>query len=371
MSSNVQEALAGRIGEYRATGNAAVLLDSRARAEVATLRAAMGWPSSGSLPPGADIRGGLDTAVTVGEFQWLRSQVLPQADRLDDLLEAAELLTAAREIAPRSVPRWAARMLAVLPGRGRGFDHARVHDEAIDVLRAGSSGGRLAAIDHAIVLLAAAARSAAGHRDQPYYLSDLGAAWLSRFAITGRSRDLDKSVAAHKEAAGAIVAEPEDRAGLLANYSAALLAQFRHDGGSAHLQHAITAARMATELARSAVAPRDAATAAPAISGPASEQGAGIRLARLASLSRLQAALLARYEKDGAAADLDEAVHLAQEAASLVPAGDPAHERYQDGLSWLLHKQARLRTRPGTAGRGALVGGSAAVRTLPAEQRWG
>src|SRR5580692_7842479 len=97
MSGDAREALAARITTFRATGNAGVLLDDRALIEVAVLRAAMGWPPSGPLPPGTDVRRGLDAAVTAGTFLWLRSQVLPQADRIDELLEAAELLTAARQ----------------------------------------------------------------------------------------------------------------------------------------------------------------------------------------------------------------------------------------------------------------------------------
>ena len=253
MSGDARAAVARRITAYRATGNAGVLLDDRALIEVAALRAELGWPPSGPVPPEADLRRGLDAAVTAGTFLWLRAQVLPAADRLDDLLEATELLTAAREIAPRSVPRPVARSLAAITGRGRHFDPASVHDQAIDVLSAGA--GELSAIDHAVMLLAAAARSAAGDRYQPYYLSDLGTAWLDRFAITGRRRDLENSVAAHERALAAPVPVPEDQAGLLANYSAALLAQFEDGGEREHLDHAVVTARMATDLARSAAGP--------------------------------------------------------------------------------------------------------------------
>jgi hypothetical protein len=415
MSGDARNGLVDRISTYRATGNAGVLLDDRALIEVAVLRAAMGWPPSGPLPPEADIRRGLDAAVTAGTFLWLRSQVLPQADRIDDLLEAAELLTAARQVAPRSVPRPVARMLATITGGTRNADHASVHDQAIDVLSAGARSGELSAIDHAIVLLARAARSAAGDRYQPYYLSDVGTAWLDRFKITGRARDLDNAVAAHERALAGPVAAFEDQAGLLANYSAALLAQFEHSGDGEHLDHAIVTARMATDLARSAAEPpaeavpaaargraaapgpageraaapgpggeraaavpgragqraaanRDpAGELAAAIPGPASEQTTAIRLAQLASLARLRSALLAAYERRGGEVDLDEAVQVAQEAASLAPAGDPAHPRHQASLAYLLSLQAMRRARPDTAGSGAA--GSAADIALPAGAR--
>jgi hypothetical protein len=374
MTSDPQEALTVRIEQFRTTGNAAVLLDEQALTEAAALRTSMGWPASGPLPPAADIRGGLDEAVTVGTFRWLRSQLLPQADRLDDLLEAAELLTAARKIAPRSVPRPTARMLAAVSGqgRGRGLNHASVHDEAIEVLStAARSGGELAGIDHAIMLLSAAARSAEGHRHQPYYLSDLGVAWLDRFAITGRPRDLDNSVTAHAGAVGALEPEPEDRAGLLANYSAARLAQFRQSGDSAHLQDAVAAARTAADLARTAAAQLGAAApeAAPpavAIPGPAGERAAAIRLARLASLSQLEAGLRTSYERGGSDADLDAAVQVAREAASLVPPGDPAHPRYQARLDFLLGLPAAHRMGPCPAESGTDTASAAPARPEPA-----
>jgi hypothetical protein len=367
MSGDARAAVADRITAFRATGNAAVLLDDRALIEVGAIRAELGWPASGPVPPEADIRRGLDAAVTAGTFLWLRAEVLPPADRLDDLLEATELLTAAREVAPRSVPRPVARSLALITGRARNFDPASVHDRAIDVLSAGA--GELSAIDHAIMLLAAAARSAAGDRYQPYYLSDLGTAWLDRFAITGRPRDLDNSVTSHERALAAPVPVPEDQAGLLANYSAALLAQFERGGESEHLDHALVTARMATDLARSAAAPPPAATGAgeaglgpagsghagsgPAIPGPASERATAVRLAQLSSLSRLRAALLASYEQGGGEVDLDEAVQVAREAASLAPAGDPAHPRYQASLAYLLSLQAARRGTPGPAASAA------------------
>jgi len=415
MSGDARAAVAHRITAYRATGDAGVLLDDRALIEVAALRAELGWPPSGPVPPEAGLRRGLDAVVTAGTFLWLRAQVLPPADRLDDLLEATELLTAAREVAPRSVPRPVARSLAAITGRGRHFDPASVHDRAIDVLSAG--GGELSAVDHAVMLLAAAARSAGGDRYQPYYLSDVGTAWLDRFAITGRTRDLENSVAAHERALAAPVPVPEDQAGLLANYSAALLAQFEHGGDREHLDHALVTARMATDLARSAAEPaaagpppglptagppavtapgetgsrevgrgpagaspagpgRDDSGPGPAIPGQASERAAAVRLAQLSSLSRLRAALLASYEQAGGEVDLDEAVQVAQEAASLAPAGDPAHPRYQASLAHLLTLQAARR---GTADPGASTADvavpasaepAATVPPVPPDEPW-
>jgi hypothetical protein len=453
MSGDAQEALQDRIATYRRSGDAGVLLEDRALVEVVVLRASQGWPTSGALPPGTDLRRGLDAAVTAGVFLWLRSQELPQADRLDCLLEATELLTAVRDIAPRALPRPVARTLTSMTGQARKSDHASVHDKAIDVLSSDvARSGELSTVDYAITLLSAAIRSAAGDRRQPYYLSDLGTAWLDRFQITGRGRDLENCLDAHERALADPVPVPEDQAGLLANYSGALLAMFEHDGDGEILGHALVAARMATDLARSAAHPRRAKTVAelakryaaaparhraggsavgagseagggasagrvsgggagaggaelaaeaegsawpdvavagtasgpartspdradpdrarpdraasgrydPARSGPllavpdvGPERGGALRLAQLASLSRLRAALLASNERDDREVDLDEAVQVAREAASLAPAGDPAHLRYEASLAHLLGLQASRRARRDTGRRGA------------------
>jgi hypothetical protein len=453
MSGDAQEALQDRIATYRRSGDASVLLEDRALVEVVVLRASQGWPTSGALPPGTDLRRGLDAAVTAGVFLWLRSQELPQADRLDCLLEATELLTAVRDIAPRALPRPVARTLTSMTGQARKSDHASVHDKAIDVLSSDvARSGELSTVDYAITLLSAAIRSAAGDRRQSYYLSDLGTAWLDRFQITGRGRDLENCLDAHERALADPVPVPEDQAGLLANYSGALLAMFEHDGDGEILGHALVAARMATDLARTAAHPRRSKTvaelakryaAAPAarhraggsaagagaeagggsagrvsggsagaggaelaaeaagparpdvaVAGPASgsdrtgsgqtgpdrarpgragsgrydparsgpllavpdvgpERGGAIRLAQLASLSRLRAALLASYERDDREVDLDEAVQVAQEAASLAPAGDPAHLRSEASLAHLLRLQASRRARRDTGRRDA------------------
>ena len=83
-----------------------------------------------------------------------------------------------------------------------------------------------------------------------------------RFQITGRGRDLENCLEAHERALAEPVPVPEDQAGLLANYSGALLAMFEHDGDGEILGHALVAARMATDLARTAAHPRRAKTVA-------------------------------------------------------------------------------------------------------------
>jgi hypothetical protein len=377
MSGDAHEALEGRIAAYRRSGDASVLLEKRALVEVVVLRAAQGWPTSGPLPPGTDVRRGLDAAATAGVFLWLRSQVLPQADRLDDLLEAADLLSAVRDVAPRAVPRPMARTLSTMTGGKAGrSDPGRVHDQAIDILGGAARSGELSTVDYAIMLLAAALRSAAGDRFAPYYLSDLGTAWLDRFRITGRGRDLENCLDAHERALAEPVGVPEDQAGLLANYSGALLATFEYDGGSEILEHAVVAARMATELARSADQPPAEAAAdsgAPAVPAPAPERPAAIRLAQLASLSRLRAALLASYGQDDSEVDLDEAVQVAREAASLAPAGDPASLRYEASLAQALRLQAARRARANATDRLAEIpapAGPPAAESIAAERPW-
>jgi hypothetical protein len=378
MSAHAFRALQERLASFQASGDASVLVDARALDEFAELRAAIGWPAFGSLPEDPDIRSPLNIIVLIGTFIWLRAQRLPEGDQLDARLEAAELLTAAYSVAPGAVPRRLARIISALASGTAGRSHAELHDTAVDMLAAATRSGDLAGVDDAIWLMTAAARTAAartaaGDSYRPYYLSDLGSAWLERSRITGRPRDLDNAVQAHEQALLTPVPVPEDQAGRLANYSAALLARFERGGQSRDLDRAIAAARTAETMAAAAASapfsPAPAAAddtgplpAAPAwlLPGPARpadpaypaaypgsgrpglpspEQALAIRLARVASLSRLSAALAVRFRERGARADIDEAVQVSRTAAGLIPAGDPAYPRYQAALARVLRER--------------------------------
>jgi hypothetical protein len=324
MTGDAFRAIQGRLAKFQESGNSALLLDVIALDEISDLRQSIDWPAFGALPDNTGIRRGLNVIVLAGTFLWMRAQRLPGPDQLDVRLEATELLAAAYAVVPAAIPRPLAKMLGALTGGAPDLDHAALHDRAIDQLTTAAQGTNLPAIDHAIWLLTAAVQAAAGDPFQAYYLSDLGTAWLDRFRATGRSRDLDNSVTAHEQALVTTVDVPEDQAGRLSNYSAALLARFGQREYARDLSRALDTARSAVRLSG----------ALPA--GPAAVPDRAARLARLASLSRLSEALLANFERHRRRADLDAAVRARRQAADLAPPGDPAHSRQQASLAQAL-----------------------------------
>lgn len=324
MTGEAFRAIQSRLAEFQESGNSGPLLDAIALDEIADLRQSIGWPVFGTLPDITDVRRELNSIVLAGTFLWMRAQRLPEADQLDARLEAAELLAAANAAVPGSVPRPLTRMLAALTGGARDLDHAALHDQGIEELTAAVRGANLSALDRAIWLLMSAVRAAAGDPFEAYYRSDLGTAWLDRFQVTGRIRDLDNAVTAHEHALVTAVAVPEDQAGRLSNYSAALLARFGQGEDARDLSRALAAAREAARLS-DAIPARGAG-----------EPTRAQRLARLASLGRLSAALMVSFARGGDRAELDEAVQASRQAAGLAPAGDPAHARHQALLAQAL-----------------------------------
>jgi hypothetical protein len=394
MSGEALQAIQDRLTAFQAAGDTGVLMDPRALDEVAAARSAIGWPAFGALPDDSDIRPNVNTIAVIGTFIWLRAQRLPDADQLDARLEATELLAAAYAVAPGSVPRKLARTVAALSGGGRSRHHADMHDHAVDVLAAATRDGDLAGVDNAIILMTAAIRAAGRDPYRPYYLSDLGSAWLGRFRITGRPRDLDNAVATHYQALATPVNVPEDQAGRLASYSAALLARFERAASLRDLDGAIAAARAAASLADAAAGATAAgylaaphATEAPLFPGarqspppprapeaPARQPAAfpvprspdadlTIRLARLASLTRLSAALLASFRLRHDRADINAAVQASRTAVGLAAPGDPVHERSQAALaSALRERYGAFEDEADLAGAQAAEQAAAAVR---------
>jgi hypothetical protein len=338
MTGDAFRAIQGRLAKFQESGNSALLLDAIALDEIADLRRSIGWPAFGALPDNSGIRRGLNAIVLAGTFLWMRAQRLPVPDQLDARLEATELLAAAYAVVPAAIPRPLAKMLSALTGGGRELDHAALHQHAIKELTTAARDTDLSAIDHAIWLLMSAVQAATGDPFQAYYLSDLGTAWLDRFRITGRLRDLNNSVAAHEHALATTVDVPEDQAGRLSNYSAALLARFGQREDARDLSRALDTARSAVRLSGALMA---GSAPDPDRSGPhqvsqAPDPSRAARLARLASLSRLSEALLASFGQHRHRADLDEAVRTRRRAADLAPPGDPARSRQQASLAQAL-----------------------------------
>ena len=139
----------------------------------------------------------------------------------------------------------------------------------------------------------------ADDEDRPGYLSNLGAAQLARFGLTGALADVDAAIGAWQAALAATPDGHPDRPRYLSSLGNALQARFGRTGALADVDAAIEAARAAV-----------AGTAAgdPDLPG------------RLSSLGN---ALQARFGRTGALADVEAAVEAARAAVAGTPAGDP------------------------------------------------
>jgi hypothetical protein len=329
---DAQNAIGNRLAVFRSSGDRGVLLEPRAAEEVAALRALIDWPPFGSPPSPSVLRRELDTVVLAGTVQFIRSQELPPVDRVDALLEAMELFTAVYPLAPALVPEPMRAMCGALAGNPPGVSHAELHNEAIDMLDAVELTQDRAELDQAIWLIASAFLAARHDVDRARHLSLLGTAWLDRFWITGRTADLDNSVAAHRRAVAVRVPDPADQAGHQANLGAALLARYERTGSVPDLDDAVTAARTATRIA-GAVSGQDR----PAWSfEPGQDRAMAIRRARQTSQSGLASALLRRYLYGRVQADLDEAIVAGREAVAAAPAGDLGRPALQANLANLI-----------------------------------
>lgn len=320
-------AVQARLGSFQASGDRSCLLDLQASEEMTALRAAIGWPTFGPLPPGAAVRRDLDAIVLAGRFSWARCHELPGPDRLDALLEATELFAAAYPYSPGSVPPQAAEVCAALTARG-GVDPAELHNDALDRLDGALSRQDLQAVDQAIWQLASAVLAAHDDPAEPFFLSSLGSAWLDRFKITGRPRDIDSAVSALRRAVPA-PAPLWERAGRRADLSAALLKRFELCGGIRDLDDAVSIGREAAGLARSARADLD-----PTRAGRHSAEG--VMRAWHVSLSNLGAVLASSFERRAMWPDLDEAIQVSREVAACTACDAPAHAADQANLANVL-----------------------------------
>jgi CHAT domain len=328
---DAQAAVRDRLAAYRSSGDPRAILEERAAEEVAALRASVGWPAFGP-PLGGLLRRELGAVVLVGTVQFIRAQELGPVDRVDALLEAMEIFTAVYPLAPAMVPEPMRAMCGALAGNPPDVNHAELHNEAIDMLDAAAVTDNLAEVDQAIWLIASAFLAARDDGDRARHLSVLGTAWLDRYWITGRTADLENSVAAHRLAAAVEVPDPADQAGHQANLSAAWLARYENTGEVRDLDEAVTAARVATDLARRA-SEQDRPVWPPE-AGP--DRGLAIRRALQTSHSGLASALLRRYLYGRVQADLDEAIVSGREAVAATLAGDPARPGLQANLANLL-----------------------------------
>src|SRR5215468_3626216 len=299
---DISAAMRKRLVLFRSSGDSRVICEPRAAGEVAALRASIGWPPFGPLPPDAAMRRELDAVVLAGTVQLIRCQELPPVDRVDARLQALEIFTAVGALAPDAVPEPMRAICGALAGNPPWVHHAELHNEAIDMLDAAGVTGDLAAVDQAIWLLASAFLAARADADRARHLSVLGTAWRDRHGITSRMADLDNAVGAHRRAAAMEVPDLADRAGHQANLSAALLTRHEITGSVPDLDQAVSAARAATLIVTAA----DGQDGAVPPRAPGPDPVLAIRRARQASHSGLAGALLRRYLYGRAPADLDD-----------------------------------------------------------------
>jgi hypothetical protein len=362
---DISAAMRKRLVLFRSSGDSRVICAPQAAEEVAALRASIGWPPFGPLPPDAAMRRELDAMVLAGTVQFIRCQGLPPVDRVDAWLEALEIFTAVGPLAPDAVPEPMRAICGALASNPPQVHHAELHNEAIDMLDAAGATGDLAAVDQGIWLLASAFLAARADADRARHLSVLGTAWRDRYGITGRMADLDRAVAAHRRAVAMGVPDLADRAGHQANLSAALLTRHETTGSVPDLDQAVTAARAATRIA-TAAGGQDGAVR-PRAPGP--DPVLAIRRARQASHSGLASALLRRYLYGRAPADLDEAIVAGREAVTAALAGDPARPGLQANLANLLLERFTRQWRLADltdAVRSAQAAAGAATRQDPA-----
>lgn len=318
-------AIESRLRRFESGAGPACLVEPAAAAELAALRTVIGWPAFAAIPPTAAIQQAVQAIALAGRFCWASSRELPRADRLDALLQATELFTAAYLVAPTSIPAQAAAVCAPLTGPG-GLDHADLHNDALDMLDDGLARRDLAMVDQACWQLGAAVLAARGDPAEPYYLTSLAAGWQERFQLTGRGADIDNAITVGARAVGDPASAPDEQAGRLANYSAARRLRFELCGNRADLVAAVDTAREAAGLARAAQAGLSAGQTDPA-------QADAALFALRTSLSALLGALLISFDYGADRADLDEAVQAGWETVRLTAPGDPARAFHQANLA--------------------------------------
>ncbi len=329
---SIADVVQDRLARFWSSGDRRVIVEPEAADEVAALRASIGWPTFGPPPSGASLWRALDAVVLAGTFQFVRCQELEPVDRVDAWVQAMELFTLVYPLAPDTVPETMRAMCRALAGNPPDVHHAELHNEAIDMLDNASMTHDRAEVDQAIWLIASAFLAARDDADRARHLSVLGTGWLDRYWLTGRTADLDNSVAAHRRAVALDVPDMADQAGHRANLSAALLARYEQTGEVPDLDEAVAAARAAADRAGRATTQTRPMWSSQADHG----RTLAVRRARQTSQSGLASALLRRYLYGRVQADLDDAIVSGREAVAAAPAGDPGRPALQANLANLL-----------------------------------
>ena len=174
--------------------------------------------------------------------------------------------------------------------------------------------GDLGALKQAIALLhRALGITSRGDPDYALYLSNLGAAWHTRFRIRGDMADLDQAIDAMRAALEASRDQACDRATDLSNLCDALRIRSELLGDEGDLAAAIQAGREALRAA------------------PETDPG------RMYYLNSLAGVLLVRYRESKKTTDLGEAIDLVRAAILATPADHPERPAYLSNLAVALH----------------------------------
>src|ERR1039457_3168570 len=104
MQGNAYTAIQGRLDAFESSRDPRFVVDPQALAEVAELRASIGWPAFSPVPDDAVIRRDLAAIVLAGTFFFTRCLQQPGGFALDEMLQAMELFVAAYPFAPSVVP---------------------------------------------------------------------------------------------------------------------------------------------------------------------------------------------------------------------------------------------------------------------------
>src|ERR1019366_2769032 len=135
--------------------------------------------------------------------------------------------------------------------------------------------------------------------DLPIYLSNLGAALNTRFALTGHEEDSEEAIRLHQQAVQATPPDSPDLPMYLNNLGTGLSDRVRHTGQEADLDEAIQSFRMALQAAP---------PSSPDVPMYLTNFGNGLR---------------DRFARGGREADLDEAILVYQRAVQATPPDTP------------------------------------------------
>ncbi|MEU9338857.1 CHAT domain-containing protein [Streptomyces sp. NPDC048290] len=309
-----------RVERFTTTGAPEAVLGSDALGEVVDLLC--------SVPdPVEDI----EVAQTAGWLFWLRFAARGTVDGGPELMIALDLLAPLYPLGDGAVPELIGELwddtppaepdgAAVLAKLGRAqFREAQENDD--DAV----------ALNRSVDLLRrAVAMTGSDHPDYTRCLINLGSALLSRFERDRLPADLSESIDFYRAAVGATRPDESDRASCLTNLGNALLTRFEHLASEADLDAAIEAGQAAVtgwpdhpdhaamvsnlDLAlRTRAAFRDQAAG---LDRRIEEARSGVSAPGGPDADELSDLLLARFERTGDPADLDEAIQVRRDTVA-------------------------------------------------------